>query len=245
MSNLRGPRRAEYVRAMFARIAERYDLLNRLMTLGQDVRWRRETVARLEPPPKSWSLDLGTGTGDLALEIARQHPQSRIVAADFTLEMVQIGRSRDPEGKIHWVLADALALPFERDSFGAVVSGFLMRNVADVEQALSEQHRILVRPESVSGPGRIVILETTPPRGIMRPMIAIHLRIIIPLLGALVAGDREAYRYLPTTTEEFLSADELASLMQWVGFHAVSYVRRMFGSVAIHSGLAGSGSRDE
>lgn len=245
MSDLQGPRRSEYVRGMFGRIAGRYDLLNRLMTLGQDVRWRRDSVDRLDPAPEFWVLDLGAGTGDLALEVARQHPDARVVAADFTPEMLEIGRRRDPEAKIHWVLADALSLPFKRNAFGAVVSGFLMRNVVDLEQALAEQHRILARDESDSGPGRIVILETTPPGGLMQPLIAIHLRIVIPLLGTLVARDREAYRYLPTTTEGFLTADELADLMRSVGFHAVSYVRRMFGTVAIHSGRAGTGSRDE
>lgn len=245
MSELQGRQRADYVREMFSRIASRYDLLNRLMTFGRDVHWRRECIALLDPDPRSWIIDLGAGTGDLALEVASQHRQTRIVAADFTREMLQIGRQRDSERRVSWVLADALALPFKPDSFRAVVSGFLMRNLGNLEAGLAEQLRILQKGSHDRDPGRIVILETTPPKGFMKPLIAIHLRLIIPLLGALVSGDLQAYRYLPATTEAFLEADELADRMRSIGFHAVSYVRKMVGTVAIHSGLAGTSAQNE
>lgn len=245
MSHLQGSDRAEFVRKMFGRIADRYDLLNRLMTFGRDTHWRHESVATLQLGPGAWALDLGSGTGDLAFELARHHSGTHIVAADFTPEMLRLGHGRDLDGRINWIMADALALPFKPDTFAGVVSGFLMRNMGDLTRGLSEQHRVLKRGSSLTPPGRAVILETSPPTGLMRPLIAIHLRVVIPVLGALIAGDPSAYRYLPSSTEGFLLPEELSERMQSIGFHAVSYVLRMFGTIAIHTGLAGAGPEGE
>jgi len=224
----------QYVRAMFARIAPRYDLLNRLMTAGQDQAWRREVIRRAELRPGHRVLDIGAGTGDLAREALRQQPHVQAIAADFTWEMLQVGRQRRgsvPEAQLHWTVADALRLPFPAETFDAVVSGFLLRNVADVLQALREQYRVL-KPG-----GRIVILDTTPPpRGWLGWPIRFHMRVIIPLLGRLIAGDPEAYRYLPSSSERFLSAAQLAAHMAVVGFQGVGYRKRMFGTIAIHWG---------
>ncbi len=220
-----------YVQAMFARIAPRYDLLNRLMTGGQDVRWRREVIRRAHLGPGQRLLDIGAGTGDLAWEAYRRQPQAQIVAADFTLPMMQVGRRRKGRAALHWTAADALHLPFAAQTFDAVVSGFLLRNVADVVQALREQYRVL-RPG-----GRIVILETTPPpRGPLGLLVRVHFRWGIPLLGRLLAGDAQAYRYLPQSSEQFLSAPQLAAHMIAVGFREVGYRKRMLGTVAIHWG---------
>lgn len=245
MSDLQGQERGRYVRAMFAGIAHRYDLLNRLMTFGRDVHWRRETVGLLDIRPGAWVLDLGSGTGDLALEIASQHPGSRVVAADFTPEMLDLGRKRDRTDRIQWVIADALALPFASRTFQGCVSGFLMRNVSDPDRALAEQRRVLQPGADRDKAGRIAILETTPPRGWMAPLIALHLRIVIPMLGALISGQRDAYRYLPATTQAFLTAEDLARRMREAGFDAVSFVRKMFGTIAIHTGLAHSEAQDD
>lgn len=235
MAHLTGEERARYVRRMFGRIARRYDLVNRLMTLGQDVRWRREAVRRLAPPPQGRVLDLGAGTGDLALEVRRQAPQAHVVAADFTPEMVALGRRRPGAESVAWVIADALHLPFADGVFDGVVSGFLLRNVVDLERALEEQHRVL-RPG-----GRLVALDTTPPRpGPLRPLLEFHLHTVIPLLGRLVAGDAEAYRYLPDSTERFETAEGLAERLRRLGFAQVGFVRRMFGTVAIHWGTRAS-----
>ncbi len=229
MSHLKGQARARYVRAMFARIAGRYDLLNGLMTLGQDTNWRRQAVRRLAPAPGARVLDLGTGTGDLAFEVRRQAPGARVVAADFTPEMMALGRERPAGDQVDWLVADALNLPFARDTFGGVISGFLMRNVIDVDRALAEQWRTL-RPG-----GTLVCLDTTPPRpGPLRPLLTFHLHRVVPLLGRLVAGDAEAYNYLPDSTEGFLAAEALADRMAHAGFEAVGFVRRMLGTVAIH-----------
>jgi len=238
MSHLTGARRARYVRRMFARIAPRYGLLNRLMTFGQDVRWRREVIRRAQLAPGTRLLDLGSGTGDLALEASHQMPLARIVAADFTPEMMSIGRAR-PGGKAFpWIVADALHLPFASHAFDAVVSGFLLRNVADPDQALLEQHRVLCTG------GQMTCLDTTPPRpGPFRFLMEFHLHRIIPLLGRLVAEDAEAYNYLAESTEGFLSAEILAKRMCAAGFQEVGFALRMLGSVAIHWGSRATGDR--
>jgi demethylmenaquinone methyltransferase/2-methoxy-6-polyprenyl-1,4-benzoquinol methylase len=231
MTDLSGTERAQYVQRMFGRIAPRYDLLNRLMTLGQDIRWRRETVRHLEIEPGNLILDSGTGTGDLAFEVLRQHPAAGVVASDFTAEMVALGQQRPGGDRISWVIADAQRLPFASGSFDGTVSGFLMRNVPDVDVALGEQQRVL------KAGGRVVSLDTTPPRrNLLQPFIKFHLHYIVPLLGRIIAGDPEAYTYLPDSTEQFLTAEKLSECMTAAGFRAVGFVRRMFGTVAIHWG---------
>jgi demethylmenaquinone methyltransferase/2-methoxy-6-polyprenyl-1,4-benzoquinol methylase len=233
MSELTGPARARYVRTMFGRIAGRYDLLNRLMTAGQDRRWRREAVGRLALSSGGRVLDLGSGTGDLAFELLRCTPQARVVAADFTPEMMTVGRRHPDSARIAWVVADAQHLPFASASFAGAISGFLLRNVAEVDRVLAEELRVL------NPGGRTVSLDTTPPpRGFLRPAIEFHFRRVIPLLGRLVAGDAEAYNYLPASTERFLSAEALSSRMTAAGFRSTGFVRRMLGTVAIHWGDA-------
>ena len=142
---LTGHERAVYVQDMFTRIAGRYDLMNRLMTGGQDLRWRREVIRRTALPEQGRLLDLGTGTGDLAREALHQYPACRPVAADFTLAMMQVGKQRQPASQAFpvWSAADALHLPFHDQAFEAVVSGFLMRNVSDIPLALQEQFHVL------------------------------------------------------------------------------------------------------
>ena len=231
MAHLTGTERARYVQGMFSRIARRYDLMNRLMTAGQDVRWRREVVRRTGIPESGRLLDLGAGTGDLAWETRRQHPGSQPVAADFTLEMMRVGKSRPNFPSLDWSAADALHLPFLTETFDAVISGFLLRNVVDVPQALSEQYRVL-KPG-----GRVVVLDTTQPtRNLLSPLINFHLHVIIPFLGRIVAGASEAYTYLPESTEVFLQAEQLAAYFNQAGFKEVGFRRLMFRTVAIHWG---------
>ncbi len=228
MTQLTGRERAQYVQSMFTQIAHRYDLMNRLMAGGQDVRWRKDVIKLARLSPNASLLDLGAGTGDLAREALRQVPQARVTAADFTLEMMRVGKKN---GALDFSSADALSLPFHKESFNAVVSGFLMRNVTDVQQALKEQFRAL-KPG-----GRIVILDTTrPKKNLLTPFVKFHMHMIIPALGGLLSGVREAYEYLPDTTEGFLTAEELAARMTVVGFKKVNFKRLMFGTIAIHWG---------
>lgn len=229
MTQLTEKEHSQYVRDLFSHIAPRYDLMNRLMTGGQDVRWRREVIRRAGLKPDALLLDIGAGTGDLAREARRQQPTARVCASDFTLEMMRVGQKYDSFN--NWSAADALTLPFGDNTFDAVVSGFLVRNVSSVDQTLREQNRVL------KDGGRIVILDTTRPRrNILTPLIWIHMHILIPLAGGLLSGERRAYKYLPNSTENFLTAEALAEGMSAAGFKRVGFQRRMFGTIAIHWG---------
>ena len=228
MTQLKGNERAKYVQNMFTRIARRYDLMNRLMTGGQDVRWRKRVIELARMRNHASFLDLGTGTGDLAREALSQFPQASMIAADFTHEMMRVGQKTSP---LNFSAADALRLPFNDFSFDAVVSGFLMRNVIDLQKALEEQYRVLKHG------GRIVILDTTrPKKNILSPFIWLHMHFIIPTLGGLLTGSRDAYNYLPDTTEGFVTAEELAARMAIAGFRKIDFQRFMFGTIAIHWG---------
>ncbi len=231
MAELRGGERAAYVQAMFSRIARRYDLMNRLMTFGRDRAWRRYVIQEARLRPGGRLLDVATGTGDLAFEALRQHGQLEVIGIDFAVPMMLVGRGRREGDRIMWCGADALHLPFMDGSFDAVVSAYLMRNVADVPRAFQEQMRV-VRPG-----GRVVTLDTSPvPRGLLRPLILFYFKAIIPLLGRLVAGDSSAYTYLPESTQAFKTPEELAEIMRRVGLVDVRYRRFMFGTMAVHAG---------
>jgi demethylmenaquinone methyltransferase/2-methoxy-6-polyprenyl-1,4-benzoquinol methylase len=228
MTQLKGRERATYVQSMFTRIARRYDLMNRLMTGGQDIHWRRKVIQLARLRRNDRLLDVGTGTGDLAREALAQFPAAKVIAADFTLEMMRTGQKRSP---LHFASADALHLPFRDLLFDAVVSGFFVRNVIDLQKALQEQYRVL------KNGGRIVILDTTRPRkNILSPLIWLHMHVIIPVLGGLLTGVKEAYHYLPESSEAFVTAEELAVRMAAVGFKQINYERLMFGTIAIHWG---------
>ncbi len=224
-----GKERAAEVQKMFTGIARHYDLLNRIITGGQDVRWRKTVIAQARLAAGSPLLDIGAGTGDLAQEALKQQPACQPVAADFTLEMMRAGKKNK---SMDWCGADALFLPFPANHFDAVVSGYLLRNVTDVLHSLQEQYRVL-KPG-----GRIVALDTTRPRkNILTPLINFHLTHVIPALGGWLTGEREAYTYLPDSTKGFLSAEELADKMRTAGFKKVEFSVKMFGTMAIHWGI--------
>ena len=231
MAHLRGQDRADYVQDMFARIAGRYDTMNRLMTFGQDVRWRQYVIRQANLPAGGRLLDIATGTGDIAEEGQQQVPGLRAVGGDFTIEMMRAGKRLPGREAIRWVTADTLALPFPDATFDAVTSGFLMRNVIDVAGAFREQWRV-TRPG-----GRVVVLESSPPKdNVLKPFIKIHLNTVIPTLGRLITGEADAYRYLPDSTQGFQGPDELAATMRAAGFVDVAYRLFMFGTIAIHVG---------
>lgn len=231
MTNLTSSDRAHYVQRMFTRIAPRYDLMNRLMTAGQDVHWRREVIRRAKLKPGARLLDLGAGTGDLARQARRQQPACQVVAADFTLEMMRVGTARSGSEHLAWNAADARFLPYPDETFDAVISGFLLRNVTDLGASLAEQYRVL-KPA-----GWLVALDTTPPApSPFAPFIQLHLHTIIPGLGKLMTGQEDAYHYLPDSTESFLEPEQLAVRLMQSRFQQVGFRRLMFGTVAIHWG---------
>jgi demethylmenaquinone methyltransferase/2-methoxy-6-polyprenyl-1,4-benzoquinol methylase len=223
------------VRAMFGRIARRYDLMNRLMTCGLDERWRRLVVRQAALPPGGRLLDAGSGTGGIALAARRRHPDALVVAADFSPAMMAVGQRRAGGGTLAWCAADALHLPFRDGSFDAVTSGYLLRNVADLPAALAEQARLL-RPG-----GRVVCLDTSPAAAhpVLSPLVGFHMRRVIPLLGRLVAREAKAYNYLPASTRLFLPPSALAAAMRAAGLRQVGWRRLMLGSVALHWGIRG------
>jgi demethylmenaquinone methyltransferase/2-methoxy-6-polyprenyl-1,4-benzoquinol methylase len=231
MATLQGKARAAYVQGMFDRIAGRYNLMNRLMTFGQDLRWRRFVVQQAKLKSGDRLLDLATGTGDIAFEALHQVPNIHAVGGDFSLGMMIVGKNLPHGNEVEWSGADALNLPFPDAVFDAVTSGYLMRNVIDIPRAFAEQKRVL------KAGGRIVVLDTSPPpQNLLRPFIEIHLRYIIPLLGRLISGNADAYQYLPESTQKFKTPDELAALMREAGFKSVQYQRFMFGTMAVHWG---------
>jgi demethylmenaquinone methyltransferase/2-methoxy-6-polyprenyl-1,4-benzoquinol methylase len=219
------------MRRMFGRISPRYDLVNTLMTFGRDQAWRRMTLAAASPPRGGLLLDVGTGTGRIALEAARQDPDLTVVALDLTPEMLKLGKRTDADGRILWVNGDALDLPFSDGLFDAVTSGYLLRNVPDMHLALKEQLRV-VRPG-----GRVAFLDTSPPRSpVLRPFIRVYFRVVIPLLGGLISGQWEAYRYLPHSTEAFRTPEELREIMARAGFTDIRSRSLMFGTMVLMSG---------
>jgi demethylmenaquinone methyltransferase / 2-methoxy-6-polyprenyl-1,4-benzoquinol methylase len=233
MTRLQDTEKSHYVRHMFGRIAKRYNLMNRLMTAGQDRRWRRFVIEQAQLPPGGSLLDLATGTGDIAFEALQAVPDALVIGADFSLPMMIVGQRSLNGSRIHWCGADALQLPFADESFHVVTSGYLMRNVIDIDQTLREKLRVL-KPG-----GRIVILESSPPpRNWLRPLIMFYLKYVIPLLGRLIVGQEgsDAYHYLPESTQAFKTPQELAQIMQSAGFQAVGYREFMFGTMCVHWG---------
>lgn len=219
------------VQRMFDAIAGRYDLMNRVMTLGQDQRWRRFVVEKAGDPGPGRMLDLATGTGDIAVLIRRSHPAAMVVGTDFSRNMLAEAKRRFPEAAISWQACDANHLPFADDAFAAVTFGYLLRNVDDALSVLKEVRRVL-RPG-----GRVVCLDTTPPaRNLLYPFVRFYLRFGIPLLGRMIASDEAAYSYLTGSTMDFYPASALAELFTQAGFKNVGYKKFMLGAIGVHWG---------
>jgi len=216
----------EAVRSMFDRIAPVYDAMNRVMTMGLDMRWRRLTAQAVVRPGDT-VLDAACGTGDLAIA-DRKAGAAKVTGLDFSEQMLARARRKAP---LEWVQGDLLALPFADDSYDAATVGFGVRNVENLELALTELHRVL-RPG-----GRLAILEITTPRGVLKPFFSLWFDRIVPLLGRVLPGGN-AYTYLPASVKRFPEAELLAGLMRECGFGEVRF-RLLGGSiVALHTGVA-------
>lgn len=227
-----GAEKRSYVRGMFAAIAPSYDLLNHLLSLNADRRWRRLAVDGLgwERDPAGRYLDLCAGTMDLAAELGgRPGFRGRVVAADFVPEMLRLGRGKALG--LEPLAADALELPFADATFDGATVGFGVRNFSDLDAGLREAARVL-RPGA-----RLVILECSqPPFVPFRALYYFYFRRILPLIGRLISRHANAYTYLPESVLAFPGAEELRRRMEASGFTGVTYRRLMFGVVAIHSG---------
>lgn len=230
---LAGEQKGEYISRMFGRIAENYDLLNRVMSFGQDQTWRRRMAELAQAPANGMVLDLATGTGDVGLAVLERTPSARVVGADFALPMMLVGKAKIPSAeKLAFVDADALAIPFGDEYFDAVLHAFLMRNISDIRRGFEEQYRVL-KPG-----GRVVCLEIVGPASSwIRTVYHLFFETIVPQLGKLVSGDAEAYTYLPQSVLRFPPPNTLSQIMSSVGFREVRYERVMLGAVAIHVGI--------
>ena len=219
------------VRTMFDRIAPVYDVMNRVMTAGLDMRWRR-LAAQAAVSPGDHVLDAACGTGDLALA-DQKAGASRVTGLDFSEKMLERARRKSVQlgDVLEWVHGDMLALPFAESAFDAATVGFGVRNVADLELALRELRRVL-RPG-----GRLAILEITQPRGALKPFFSLWFDRIVPLLGRVLPGGA-AYTYLPASVKRFPPAEGLVELLESAGFGEVRF-RLLGGSiVALHTGVA-------
>jgi demethylmenaquinone methyltransferase / 2-methoxy-6-polyprenyl-1,4-benzoquinol methylase len=245
-------KKAFYVREMFRAIARRYDLMNRLMTLGRDQHWRRYAVSQLglapafratnNPNPATTDrapcsiLDVATGTGDFALEVLRQAPDCTVVGLDFVPQMLALARQKAAAGEVSLPLTggDALQLPFAEAVFDGVVTGFALRNVTDIPAAFAEMARV-TQPG-----GRLACLEIAKPQApIFRQLYAWYFYRLVPLIGGWITGQPSAYTYLPHSLTAFLTPDQIAEVMRQTGWREVRYRRLMLGTVAVHVGIRG------
>jgi len=223
---------ATQVRGMFDRIAGVYDLMNSAMTAGLHHQWRERAVDRAEVGPGSDALDVCCGTGDLTLALRRRiGPDGRVVGCDFSEPMLEIARRKSGEEglAVEFGWADALDLPYGDASFDAVTVGFGARNLADLQKGLGEMARVLR-----SG-GRLAILEITrPQREPLSSFYSLWFDRLVPVLGA-VAGDQDAYSYLPESVRSFPEPEALAAMIDWAGFAKIRWLLLAGGIIAIHN----------
>lgn len=221
------------VNSMFARIARRYDVANRLLSGGIDVWWRRRLVAAVRRHQPADILDLATGSGDVAFALSKALPSSvKIIGMDFCQPMLDeavIKQQTAAQGtNITFRQGDGMALPLDDSTFDAVTVSFGLRNMADRHRALTEMHRVL-RPG-----GRLFVLEFSQPHRWFQPLYYFYLRRLLPGIASVVTGDRGAYEYLCGSIEKYPAHSAMSAEIRHAGFGSVDAIRMMFGSVALH-----------
>lgn len=235
--------RERYVQDLFRRVAPRYDFLNRLLSFRRDVGWRRFAARHTGLQAGDRALDVATGTGDLAFDLARlTGSDGHVVGLDFSADMLEIARDKAERNGMAslctFVQGNALELPFEDDSFAAATIAFGLRNVVDRERCLTEMQRV-VRPG-----GRVLVLEFSQPVWpAFRQLYLFYFKRLLPLIGRLVQGDADTYQYLPDTVLQFPDQETLALTMTQLGFHDVQYYNLTGGISCLHVGeVRGHGS---
>jgi len=219
---------------MFASIAPRYDVANRVLTAGMDERWRKRAIGLLAPPHDGRILDLCCGTGDLVFHLLRTDPSLHVTGIDFCAPMLDGARARsqrEARGDACFVEGDVMALPFDAGSFDGATMGFSMRNVVDIDNVLHEILRVL-KPGA-----RFVNLDVSKaPNPLFKRCFDLYFYNVVPWVGGLVGGSRAAYTYLPNSLTNHPNADDLRARFTRAGFADAGYVRLMGGSIAIHHG---------
>lgn len=206
--------RSAAVQQMFSSIAPRYDLLNRSLSMGVDQIWRQQATAEALAKAPRRILDVATGTGDFALQLARQAPTAEVRGEDFVPEMLAIAREKSQKNgvNVHWAEADALNMPHEDESFDALTCAFGFRNFSDYQAGLNEMSRVLAKG------GRLVILEFPPPSdNLFGRAYRLYFEGVLPKIGGLVSGNAEAYSYLPASVLAFPQPEELLKMMRVAG----------------------------
>ncbi|NIS16736.1 MAG: bifunctional demethylmenaquinone methyltransferase/2-methoxy-6-polyprenyl-1,4-benzoquinol methylase UbiE [candidate division Zixibacteria bacterium] len=223
------------VRDIFGKITPNYDRMNRIMSARRDVSWRRFLVRRI-PSDALKVLDVATGTGDVAIEIARRRPEIQVTGLDFVQEMLNLAIEKtEKDGlvdKIEYINGDAMAMPFEDSTFDVSTIAFGMRNIPDRLGAIKEMARV-VKPR-----GKVLILEMTFPKNLkMRQFFHWYLNKVIPVLGTFIAGNRSAYRYLSDSIQNFIHPDQLTDLFRQAGLQEVREYPLTMGITYLHEGI--------
>lgn len=221
--------KASYIHGNFASIADRYDLHNTLLSYNRDKYWRKFTVSKAGITGGERVLDVATGTGKLALELAKKVGESgEVIGIDFCQKMLDKAKKKETT---EYLLATSENLPFPDNTFDCATIGFALRNVTDMEETLEEMTRV-IKPG-----GKAVCLEFSHPRNrLFKKIYRLYIFAILPLIGGLISGHRDVYSYLPRSIEEFLEPEELKQIMEGVGLKDVQFYPLTWGIVAVHLG---------
>lgn len=220
---------------MFSTIAHRYDLLNRVLSLGIDRSWRKFAVKQLPRAERARYLDVATGTCDVALEIIRQCPDSKVTGVDFSEGMLKLGAEKvitaGLQGRIELRPADVTALPFDDHEFDACIIAFGIRNVQDTKKGISEMGRV------VKSGGKVVVLEFTSAQSrFFQPVFHFYISRVLPFIGEIVSGKKGAYKYLPDSMLNFPPPERVSRLMEEAGLKNVRYYKLTFGAAVVYVG---------
>lgn len=227
--------KAGMVHGVFSRVASKYDLMNDLMSVGIHRLWKDAMMDWLAPRPGQRLLDVAGGTGDISFRFLKRAPGAEAVVCDMTESMLVEGRKRAEAGnladRLGWVVGDAMALPFEANTFDVYTISFGIRNVTRIQDALNEAYRVL-RPG-----GRLMVLEFSQiPNDMMQKAYDLYSFNVIPVMGQIVAGDRDSYQYLVESIRKFPDQETFAGMIRKAGFEQVKYRNLSMGIAALHSG---------